>query len=167
MRTSTKLSRDRVVGLLRGVNNIGSTKRIAMADLRALVERLGFRDVRTLLNSGNIVFSVPSDRRGDVAGRIEKALGSRFGIHSRVTVISGDEVAAVSKDERKKRTWKIVEKQQNHKPSGSVSFKVGLPSAWSRRARASVLVANVSAPAARAQAVRRRGLWSMGYLCGG
>ncbi len=69
-----------------------------MADLRALVETLGFRDVRTLLNSGNVVFSVPHDRRGDVAGRIEKALGSRFGINSRVTVLSGAEVAAVVRD---------------------------------------------------------------------
>ena len=90
--------KDRVVALLRGVNNIGSAKRIAMADLRALVEGLGYRDVRTLLNSGNIVFSVPSDRRGDVAGGIEKALASRFGINSRVTVLSGNEVAVVVHD---------------------------------------------------------------------
>ena len=34
-------------------------KRVAMADLRALVERLGYRDVRTILNSGNVVFTGP------------------------------------------------------------------------------------------------------------
>ena len=84
----------KLVALLRGVNNIGSAKRIAMADLRALVEGLGFRDVRTLLNSGNIVFSVPNDRRGDVAARIEKALVSRFGVNPRVTVLTASEVAA-------------------------------------------------------------------------
>jgi uncharacterized protein (DUF1697 family) len=84
-----------VVALLRGVNNIGSAKRIAMADLRELVEGLGFRGVRTVLNSGNIVFSVPSNRRGGVAGRIERALDSRLGIHSRVTVLSGNEIAEV------------------------------------------------------------------------
>jgi len=87
-----------VVGLLRGVNNVGATTRIAMADLRALVERLGFRDVRTLLNSGNVVFTVPSDRRGDVPGRLEKALGSKLGIHPRVTVLSGKEVADAVRD---------------------------------------------------------------------
>jgi uncharacterized protein (DUF1697 family) len=87
-----------VLALLRGVNNIGSSKRIAMADLRRLVEDLGFRDVRTLLNSGNLVFSVPGDRRGDVAGRIERALGSRLGIDPRVTVLSGKEVAAVVRE---------------------------------------------------------------------
>ena len=88
----------RLVALLRGVNNIGSAKRIAMADLRALVEALGFRDVRTVLNSGNIVFSVPDARRGDVAARIAKALDSRFGVNPRVTVLTGNEVAAAVRD---------------------------------------------------------------------
>jgi uncharacterized protein (DUF1697 family) len=83
-----------LVALLRGVNNIGSAKRIAMADLRVLVEDLGFHDVRTLLNSGNIVFSVPNDWIGDVAARIEKALASRFGVNPRVTVLTGKEVEA-------------------------------------------------------------------------
>jgi uncharacterized protein (DUF1697 family) len=87
-----------MVALLRGVNNIGSAKRISMADLRALVEGLGFSDARTVLNSGNIVFTLRNDRRGDVAARIEKALASRFGIASRVTVLSGNEVAAAVRD---------------------------------------------------------------------
>jgi len=88
----------RLVALLRGVNNIGSAKRIAMADLRALVEGLGFRDARTLLNSGNIVFSAPDVRRGDVAARIEKALDARFGVRPRETVLTGNEVAAAVRD---------------------------------------------------------------------
>lgn len=88
----------RVVALLRGVNNIGAAKRIAMTDLRALVEGLGFRDVRTVLNSGNVVFSLPKESRCDVAARIEKRLASRCGINSRVTVLSGKEVATVVRD---------------------------------------------------------------------
>ena len=44
----------RHVALLRGIN-VGRAKRIAMADLRALVEGLGFGEVRTLLNSGNAI----------------------------------------------------------------------------------------------------------------
>jgi uncharacterized protein (DUF1697 family) len=46
------------VALIRGIN-VGRAKRVAMADLRALVESLGCSDVRTLLNSGNIVFTTP------------------------------------------------------------------------------------------------------------
>lgn len=43
------------VALLRGVN-LGSHGKVAMAELRRLLEGLGFGDVRTLLNSGNVVF---------------------------------------------------------------------------------------------------------------
>jgi uncharacterized protein (DUF1697 family) len=86
------------LALLRGVNNVGAASRVAMADLRALFEGLGFRDVRTLLNSGNVVFSVPAKVRGDVRARIEKALASRLGLTSRVTVLSAAEVAAAVRD---------------------------------------------------------------------
>ena len=88
----------RQVALLRGVNNIGSANRIAMADLRALVEGLGYRDVRTLLNSGNVVFSARSNRGGDVAARIEKALALRLGVTCRVSVLSANEVAGVVRE---------------------------------------------------------------------
>ena len=44
------------VALLRGIN-VGTAKRVAMEDLRALMGGLGYGDVRTLLNSGNVVFS--------------------------------------------------------------------------------------------------------------
>jgi len=47
----------RQVALLRGIN-VGRAKRVAMADLRTLVESLGYREVSTLLNSGNVVFTV-------------------------------------------------------------------------------------------------------------
>lgn len=43
------------VGLLRAVN-LGSRNRVAMSDLREMVEGLGFGEVRTLLQSGNVVF---------------------------------------------------------------------------------------------------------------
>jgi uncharacterized protein (DUF1697 family) len=52
------------VALLRGIN-VGKAKRVAMADLRALLEELGYADVRTLLNSGNVVFTAPRAAKGD------------------------------------------------------------------------------------------------------
>jgi uncharacterized protein (DUF1697 family) len=84
----------RYVALIRGVNNIGAARRVAMADLRFLFEGLGFRNVRTLLNSGNVIFSAPNKGRGDVLARIEKGLASKLGLTSPVTVLSGEEVAA-------------------------------------------------------------------------
>jgi uncharacterized protein (DUF1697 family) len=82
------------VALLRGIN-VGKAKRVAMADLRTLVEGLGYGDVRTLLNSGNVVFDVPRAVRGEPAGRIEKAFTKEFGFSSRITVLSAAELNAV------------------------------------------------------------------------
>jgi uncharacterized protein (DUF1697 family) len=64
-----------------------------MADLRTWFEGLGFRDVRTLLNSGNVVFSVPPSKRGALA-RLEKALVSKLGFECPVIVLSAREVVA-------------------------------------------------------------------------
>jgi uncharacterized protein (DUF1697 family) len=95
--TSTT-STGRYVALLRGVNNVGPSTRVAMADLRALFERLGFRDVCTLLNSGNVVFSSPRGKPDDLAARIERALTSKLGLSSRVTVLTEAEAAGIVRD---------------------------------------------------------------------
>jgi uncharacterized protein (DUF1697 family) len=80
------------VGLLRGVN-IGRSKRIAMADLRALVERLGYRSVRTILNSGNVVFAGPRSSASRVAGQVERVLAKHLGVPARVVVLTAPELA--------------------------------------------------------------------------
>jgi uncharacterized protein (DUF1697 family) len=80
------------VALLRGIN-VGRAKRVAMADLKALVEGLGYRDVRTLLNSGNVVFSAPAAASGNAASRIEGALPRRLKVSARVLVLSAAELA--------------------------------------------------------------------------
>lgn len=78
------------VALIRGIN-VGKAKRLAMADLRAVVEDLGYGDVRTVLNSGNVIFTGPA--RGNPADRIETALAERVGITARVTVLTAAELA--------------------------------------------------------------------------
>jgi uncharacterized protein (DUF1697 family) len=87
----------RHVALIRGIN-VGRAKRVAMADLRALVEKLGYGEVRTLLNSGNVVFTVPGSTRSDPAVRIENAITARLGISARVAVLTRAELAAVVAD---------------------------------------------------------------------
>ena len=86
--------RNKQVALLRGIN-VGRAKRVAMADLRALVEGLGYEDVSTLLNSGNVVFTAPRAARGDAASRIEEAIATKLGVSSRVTVLTAAEIAAI------------------------------------------------------------------------
>lgn len=82
------------VALLRGIN-VGRAKRLAMADLRALVEKLGYGQVRTLLNSGNVVFSGPVQAPAKVAARIERALANELALSSRVTVLTAAELAEI------------------------------------------------------------------------
>lgn len=84
----------RRVALLRGIN-VGRAKRIAMADLRALCEGLGYTDVRTVLNSGNVVFTLGGRSRKDPAVRIHEAIAKELGVSTRVTVLTGEEVLGV------------------------------------------------------------------------
>ena len=79
------------IALLRGIN-VGRAKRIAMADLRGVIEDLGFSDVRTLLNSGNAVFEGAPAGNREVASALEAAISSRFGFAVPVVVVSGDEL---------------------------------------------------------------------------
>jgi uncharacterized protein (DUF1697 family) len=79
------------VALLRGIN-VGTAKRVAMVELRALVEELGYHQVRTLLNSGNLVFTCTSGGAREAALRIEKALEVKLGVSARVTVITKEEI---------------------------------------------------------------------------
>ena len=81
------------VALLRGVN-VGPNKRVRMAELRAMVEGLGYDDVQTLLNSGNVVFSSRRTAQSKTARRIEKALETKLGVSARVIVIRAEELAA-------------------------------------------------------------------------
>ena len=80
------------VALIRGIN-VGSAKRVAMTALKALVEEAGYRDVRTLLNSGNVIFTAPRANAATAAARIEEGLASRLGVTARVTVLTAAELA--------------------------------------------------------------------------
>jgi uncharacterized protein (DUF1697 family) len=84
----------RYVALLRGVN-VGRAKRIAMADLRKLIGDLGYDEVRSVLNSGNIVFSGPARPQEEVARQIEEALVLKLGVASRVLVLDAGELGSV------------------------------------------------------------------------
>jgi uncharacterized protein (DUF1697 family) len=70
--------------LLRGIN-VNPSTRVAMSDLRDLVSELGYSDVRTLLQSGNVILD--SDAAPDVAS-LESAIVAKTGVKSRVVVLS-------------------------------------------------------------------------------
>lgn len=84
----------RHVALFRGIN-VGKAKRVAMADLRALFESLGFGGVRSLLNSGNVVFSVTSRSRAKLDRRIANAVTDELGVEANVLVLDAEEFRVV------------------------------------------------------------------------
>jgi len=90
-------TRRRYTALLRGVN-VGGGKKIAMADLRAAIERLGYEDVRTLLNSGNVVFSARDRSLQKIAAALEKTILSDLGVSTRVTVLDANEFAQIMEE---------------------------------------------------------------------
>ncbi len=80
--------------LLRGIN-VGRAKRIAMADLRRLIAELGYADVRTLLNSGNVVFAAKSPDAARHARAIRPAIEREFGFTASVIVVTAADLAAI------------------------------------------------------------------------
>lgn len=86
----------RQVGLLRGIN-VGGHNKIGMASLRELLGDLGFDNVRTHLQSGNIVFTV--DTSPDESARaVEAGIADRFGSAVPVVVRTRDELARTVDD---------------------------------------------------------------------
>jgi uncharacterized protein (DUF1697 family) len=82
----------RYVALWRGIN-VGKAKRLAMADLKALLTELGATNVATLLNSGNAVFDIRKKITGEA---IRKAVAARLGVDALVILKTASEWAAIA-----------------------------------------------------------------------
>jgi uncharacterized protein (DUF1697 family) len=76
----------RYVALLRGIN-VGGGNIIKMAALRACFEDLGFADVATYIQSGNVVFRTPVADRARLERMIEDRLSKQFKYKSRVVLV--------------------------------------------------------------------------------
>ena len=70
------------MGLLRGIN-VGGKNKVEMARLRDTFERLGSSDVRTYINTGNVIFD-HDQPDADLAPRLEAVIAEDFGIDIRV-----------------------------------------------------------------------------------
>jgi len=78
-----------VISMLRGVN-VGAHHRMKMADLRAVYESLGHKDVRTYVQSGNVI-----SRGAASAVKIEDAIEQKFGFRPAVILRTPEELRAV------------------------------------------------------------------------
>jgi uncharacterized protein (DUF1697 family) len=79
------------VALLRGVN-VGGNNMISMKSLKASFEGLGFTDVVTYINSGNIIFKAKETDARKLEIKIEKMLSKEYGLDSKVVIRSLEEM---------------------------------------------------------------------------
>ena len=79
------------VALLRGVN-VGGNNMISMSSLKKSFEALGFNDVVTYINSGNIIFKSKEADARKVESKIEKMLSKEYQLDSRVVLRSLSEM---------------------------------------------------------------------------
>jgi len=78
------------IALLRAVNVAGRNL-VAMSDLRATIEQLGFTGVRTLLQSGNVVFQGPRASAAALERKLEAATAKELGVTTDYVVRTADE----------------------------------------------------------------------------
>ncbi len=67
------------VALLRGIN-VGGKNKVDMAQLRAVFEEAGMTDVRTYINSGNVIFSSTTRAKAKLAQILEESIAAHFGL---------------------------------------------------------------------------------------
>lgn len=83
------------IALLRGIN-VGGKAKLKMANLKLLFEDLGFKDVATYIQSGNVVFA--AENGIGLEEKISKEIKSKFGFEVPVLVKTAAEIDTILKD---------------------------------------------------------------------
>jgi len=83
------------IALLRGIN-VGGHKKLKMADLKSMMEELGFQNVVTYIQSGNVVFSSKEEK--SLSDKISNGIAEKFGYEVPVLVKTADEIAQILKN---------------------------------------------------------------------
>jgi len=79
------------IALLRGIN-VGGNNKVSMSDLKTSFEALGFNNVQTYINSGNVIFDSTQTDKTELVTMCERAIENRFGFHVLCSVIESTEL---------------------------------------------------------------------------
>ena len=79
------------VALLRGIN-VSGQKRIKMSDLKTLFEEVGFQNVETYIQSGNVIFSANEKSNKKLEDKISSAIKTKFGFDVHLVVVTPEEI---------------------------------------------------------------------------
>ena len=82
------------ISLLRGIN-VSGQKKIKMADLKSLYESLGFQEVTTYIQSGNVVFHATVKSQSALKKKIEGAIEKKYHFHVPVEIRTHREIRAI------------------------------------------------------------------------
>ena len=85
------------LALIRGIN-VGGKNLVKMDELRATFEAMGFADVATYIQSGNVLFRAPRQRRQELALKIEAELSRHVSSEPRIVILTHAELSAAVKD---------------------------------------------------------------------
>jgi uncharacterized protein (DUF1697 family) len=82
------------IALLRGIN-VGAHKRMKMEKLRTSCEALGFEQVATYIQSGNVVFKAPKLSTSTLSEKIRKCIAADFGFSADVVTRTSDDFSKI------------------------------------------------------------------------
>ena len=80
------------LALLRGIN-VSGKKLIKMEDLRKLMEAAGFENVKTYIQSGNIVFDSKEISKAKLSEKVKKVIFDHYGFDVSVVMLNGKDLA--------------------------------------------------------------------------
>ncbi len=109
------------ISLLRGIN-LGSRNRISMPDLAALYQKLGFDNVKTYIQSGNVVFETDQKMNSkDLEVLLKQAILDNFNLQVPVIIRSLDEIEKICSQNP------FLDKEDMSKDKLHVTFLADLP----------------------------------------
>ena len=99
------------IALHRGIN-VSGHKKILMADLRLLLEKLGLQNLQTYIQSGNVVFS-SSEKQQDLETTIHEAILKKYGWEVPILVKTASEINSILDDcpfpqEKKEKSYFVL-----------------------------------------------------------
>ncbi|MCB0398383.1 MAG: DUF1697 domain-containing protein [Winogradskyella sp.] len=85
------------IALLRGIN-VGGHRKIPMAELRELLTKIGFSDVKTYIQSGNAIFKVAETNYQEIENSIQKSIFDHFDFEVSVIVRTRQQLQKIFDD---------------------------------------------------------------------
>ncbi len=80
--------------LLRGIN-VGGNSMVKMSDLKECMEKRGFENVVTYINSGNVIFDTGEKNQEKLTEQIENLLSKKFGFDLKIVLRTHDQIKKV------------------------------------------------------------------------